>query len=95
MQELTYVFLIIDCPCNAGLADAIHTTCHFINLKDMQIYSGTEVTDIIKDNNETLAFDQLGPSPNKPKFHGIYFKKNKWFAKTFDWFFTKLSQPKF
>ena len=34
----------------------------------MQIYSGTEVTDIIKDNNEILAFDQLGPSPNQPNF---------------------------
>ena len=33
-----------------------------------------------------MAFGQLGPSPNKPKFHGIYFKKNKWFAKTFDVF---------
>ena len=43
---------IIDCPCNAGLEAATHTTCHFIRLEDMQIYSGTDVSNIIKDNNE-------------------------------------------
>ena len=42
-----------------------------------------------------MAFGQLRPSPNKPRFYGEYFnKKNQWFAKTFGRFFTKLSHPK-
>ena len=49
----------------------------------MQIYSGTEVTDIIKDNNEILAFDQLGPSPNQPNFMVYILRKISGLQKTF------------
>ena len=49
----------------------------------MQIYSGTEVTDIIKDNNEFMAFDQLGPSPNKPNFMVYILRKISGLQKTF------------
>ena len=57
-------------------------------------YSGTEVTDTIKDNNEIFGIWSTRTEPNQAKFHGTHFKKNKWFAKNFWYFFTKLSQPK-
>ena len=46
-------------------------------------YSGTEVTDIIKDNNEIFGSWLTRTEPNQAKFHGTHFKKNKWFAKNF------------
>ena len=57
-------------------------------------YSGTEVTDTIKDNNEIFGIWSTRTEPNQAKFHGKHVKKNKWFAKNFWYFFTKLSQPK-
>ena len=74
---------IIDCPCNAGLRAATHTTCHIIRLRDMQIYSGTNVSNIIKDNNEFWHLVNSDRAQISQNFMVNILRKNQWFAKTF------------
>ena len=80
---MTYVFLQLIVMCNAGLRTATQTTCYIIDLIDMHIYSGTDVSDIIKDNNEFWHLVNSDRAQISQNFMVNILRKNQWFAKTF------------
>ena len=78
--------LVLQTQHTQHVISSVWETCKYIQVQTYLILSRTIMN---------FGIWSTRTEPKQAKFHGIYFKKNKWFAKTFDWFFTKLSQPKF